>query len=77
MSREKLEHKVAKSTALVTVALFLSFFRIIVGGIIQEPLLSLSSKFGDVCSEHIFGHLNSVTNPGSPFQKRRTGDFEH
>ena len=80
--KEKLEHKVAKSTAMVTGALFLSFFPIIVGGMIQGLYQVFRQSLAMCHSGHIFGHLNSVANPlvyfytGSLFQERRAGDFE-
>ena len=54
--KEKLKHKAAKSTAMVTVALFLSFFPVIVGGMIQglyqvfrqRLVMSLADIFFDI-----------------------------
>ena len=80
--KEKLEHKVAKSTAMVTVALFLSFFPVIVGVMVQGLFQVFRQRLAMCHNGHIFGHLNSVTNPlvyfyrGSLFQEGRVGDFE-
>ena len=58
----KLEHRVAMTTVLVTVALILSFYPVIVGSILQEiyPVLRqrLAMRVGDT-----FLYLNSVVNP--------------
>ena len=58
----KLEHRVAMTTVLVTVALILSFYPVIVGSILQGiyPVLRqrLAMRVGDT-----FLYLNSVVNP--------------
>ena len=58
----KLEHRVAMTTVLVTVALILSFYPVILGSILQEiyPVFRqrLAMRVGDT-----FLYLNSVVNP--------------